>query len=418
MSGAPADVLVVGAGLAGLSCARFLRQHGLSVQVLEASDGVGGRVRTDVVDGFRLDRGFQVLLTAYPEAARVLDYAALDLHAFYPGALVRSGGEFYRVADPMRDIGGGLRTLATPIGSIKDKSKVAQLRLKLTARPIERLWQEPETSTVNYLRKAGFSQQMIDRFFRPFFGGVFLEPDLRTSSRLFAFLFRMFATGETAVPGQGMGVISQQLASRLPAGVVRLNTLVEAVEPGVVTLAGGERLTAQVVVVATDGPEAARLLDGAIEPVPMNGATTLYFATDHAPTTEPILIMTADEDGPVNDLAIMSSVAPAYAPPGKVLIAANIIGVPDQDDAALETAARHQLTDWFGDVVVGWRLLRVYRIPRALPAEPPPALTPPERPVRVRPGLFVCGDHRDNGSINGALVSGRRAAEAVLAEPK
>lgn len=411
------DVAIVGAGLAGLSCAGELSDAGYRVRVFEASDDIGGRVQTDDVDGFLLDRGFQIFLTAYPDAREVLDYEALDLHRFYPGVLARVDGAFHLVADPWRNPLDSLRTLSAPIGSLVDKGRVAQLRWNIGSGTLDDLFQRPETTTLNALRQAGFSERMIDRFFRPFFSGVFLEPDLRSSSRAFEFVFRMLAEGDNAVPARGMGEIPGQLAAQLPEGMVQTSSPVQSIEPGSVTLSTGERVSARAVVVATDADEAARLVPS-LEPVRWRGVTTLYFAADHPPLREPVLVVDADSTGPVNSVAVMSNVSPLYAPSGQALISTSVLGVPDMDDQSLESAVRRQLAGWWGDQIDRWRLLRVYRIPKALPDQTPPALREPHKVLRFDAGLFVCGDHRDVPSINGAISSGRRAARAVLTELK
>jgi len=410
-----ADVVIVGAGLAGLACARRLMEIGRTFQLVEAADAVGGRVRTDRLDGFRLDRGFQVLLTAYPEAQRHLDYTALRLKPFAKGALIRFGGRFHRLADPRRDPLRGLASLFGAIGTIRDKWKILELESKLRKFRPEELFEQPEGLTLDLLRWNGFSETMIARFFRPFFGGIFLERDLVTSSRMFRFVFRMFADGDVAVPADGMGAIPEQMASRLPENALRFNVPVERVEPGRVTLAGGETLAARAVVVATDAITAARLL-GQERPKPPRSVTCLYFAAAASPLKEPILVLNAEPDGPVNNLAVMSDVAPTYAPAGQALISASVLGDPADADIELIANVRGQLSNWFGDAVAGWTHLRTDRIRYALPDQTAPALDPARRPVRVSPGLYVCGDHRDDASINGALHSGWRAAQAVAEE--
>jgi len=406
------DVIVVGAGLAGLCCARELRAVGLEVLVLERGDAPGGRVRTDEVDGFLLDRGFQVLLTAYPEARRVLDYERLGLRPFEGGALIRRDGGFSRIADPFRHPFRALESLRDAPGSIPDKLRVARLRRRLSRFSLNELLTAPQVTTEDALRREGFSSDLVDGFFRPFLGGIFLDPTLETSSRLFAFVFKLFAEGEAVLPAAGMQAIPRQLAEGLPEGTLRFGATVESAAPGEVVLAGGERLAASAVVVAADGPEAARLT-GAVEAPAARAVTTVHFAAERSPVGEPLLVLNGEGHGLVNDLCVPSDVAPSYAPPGAALISATVLGVPPLDDDALATAVREQLRGWFGGQVDGWRLLRVHRIPFALPAQPPAALSPVERPARVRDGLFVCGDHRDTASIQGAMVSGRRAAAAV-----
>jgi phytoene dehydrogenase-like protein len=414
MAEADGGVYVVGAGLAGLRCALRLRERGVEATVLEAADGVGGRVRTDRMDGFLLDRGFQVLLTAYPEAGEALDYDKLELRRFFPGAVVRTGGRFVTVADPFRRPLEGLRTALAPVGGLGDKLKVARLRRRVTAGSLEELFARPETTTREALAARGFSDAIVDRFFRPLFGGVLLDRELGTSSRMFEFVYRMLALGDVALPAGGMGAIPDQLAGGLPPDQVRLGRRVTAVGDDGLTLAGGERLDAWAVVIATDGPTASGLLGGE-PPAPASvAASCLYFAADRAPVDEPVIVLDGDGEGPVNNLCVPSSVAPTYAPAGAALVSATVLarpGLPRGPD--LEAAVLAQLADWFGSGVVAWRHLKTYHIPHAQPAQPPGALDPPERPVRLRPGRYLCGDHRDNASINGALASGRRTADAV-----
>ena len=415
MSEAKTDVVIVGAGLAGLACALRLREAGVGVRVLEASDGVGGRVRTDVVEGFRLDRGFQVLLTAYPETRRVLDYAALDLRPFLPGALVRRSSHFHELSDPWRRPERAWRSLTAGVGSLADRLRTARFRGRVRRGSLEDLFRRPETSAAERLHAEGFSAGMIDAFFRPFFGGVLLDRSLCASSRMLEFVFRMMAEGDVAVPAAGMRAIPEQMARRLPEGTVRLRARVAAVSPREVRLDSGETIGADAVVVATEGPEAARL---ASLPAPgSRPVTCLYFAAERAAVAAPILVLDGDGTGPVNNLCFPSQVAPSYAPAGAALVSASVIGgaASDAGHGALEAAVRNQMEGWFGAQVRGWRHLRTYRIHHAQPEQRPGTLEPVERPVRLESGLFVCGDHRDTASLHGAMVSGRRAAEAVLA---
>jgi len=369
-------------------------------------------VRTDDVDGFLLDRGFQVLPTAYPEARRTFDYEGLGLRPFSSGALIWRAGRVTRFADPFRHPLLGVHSLSQGPGTVLDKLRVARLRARLLDRSVNELLDAPQVTTAQALRREGFSAAMIDGFWRPYLGGIFLDPSLETSSRMFAFVFKMFAEGEAVLPAGGMRALPEQLAARLPDGALRLGCTVESVDGGGVTLAGGERLGAAAVVVAADGPEAARLT-GAF-PAPAGRATTcVYYAAEHSPVDEPVLVLNGEREGPVNTLCVPSDVAPSYAPPGGSLISASVIGIPALDDDGLDDAVRKQLRRWFGARVDGWRRLAVHRIPFALPVQTPSALPPARRPVRLRDGLFVCGDHRDAGSLQGALQSGRRAAAAV-----
>jgi phytoene dehydrogenase-like protein len=409
------DVIIIGAGLAGLCCARTLHQAGIPFLILEAADGVGGRVRTDQVEGFLLDRGFQVLQTAYPEARRVLDYSALDLKSFYPGALVYFDGRLHRVGDPLRHPQHFFATVFSPVGTLADKLRVARLRWRVSQGAIEDLFRRPETSTLAALRAQGFSPAMIERFFRPFFSGVFFDRELGSSSRMFEFVFRVLAQGDTALPAGGIGAIPAQLAGSLPAGAIRLGTPVAGVEEGRVVLASGEEIPARAVVLATDGSETARLL-GEEKPFATVDCACLYFAAAQPPVTEPILVLDGENTGPVTNLAVVSNVAPSYAPPGHSLMQATVVGTPEMSDSDLEAQSREQLSRWFGPRVHDWRLLRLYRITRALPDQRPPTPDPLSQPVQLRPWLFVCGEYQSLSSLHWAMVSGRRAGEAVLRE--
>src|SRR6266511_1098012 len=385
-------IYVVGAGLAGLSCARHLADHGVNATVLEAADGVGGRVRTDVVDGFLLDRGFQTLLTAAPEARGLLDYRALELHPFEPAALT---------------------ALLAPVGGTRDKLRLARLRRRALHEDLATMLARPEAPTSGALAWYGFSETMVERLFRPLFAGVLMDPRLETSSRMFELALRMLAVSRAAIPSRGMVAIPEQLAATLPAGV-HLRRAATRVERGKLTLAGGELLRPGAVVVATDGPSASWLLGEQVLPPPGSmPATCVYFATEHPPLDEPILIVNGEGSGPVSHCCVPSAVSPTYAPSGRHLVSVSVLGKVEPGEA-LERAVVGQLADWFGSGVLGWDLLATYRIEHAQPAQPVGALDPPERPVRLEPGLYLCGDHRDNASINGALASGRRAAAAVL----
>ena len=406
------DVLIVGAGLSGLCCARKLQQQGIRSLVLEASDGVGGRIRTDTVDGFRLDRGFQVFLTSYPEAKSILDYEALDLKPFLPGALVRYGGQFHELTDPWRRPLAAIRSLRSPIGSLADKLRVARFRSRSLRGTIEDRFRDPETTSLQALQDAGFSPSMIERFFRPFLGGIFLDSELLTSSRMLNFVFRMFSLGSACLPSEGMEAIPRQLAASLPPGSIRLGTRVVRVGPGAVTLATGEELSAKTVVVAVEGRTAAELLDDNISSAGQ-GTTCLYFTAPRPPIAQPLLVLNGDGRGPINNLCVPTVAAPSYGPGDKSLVSVTAFGTGNDPDRLLDEV-RVQLGEWFGTAVQDWRHLRTYSIPYALPTQTPPALNAPQRSVRWRPGIYVCGDHRDNASIQGAMVSGRRAAEAVL----
>ena len=398
-----ADVVVVGAGLAGLACARQLVAAAVEVELQESDTVAGGRVRTDVIDGMLLDRGFQVHNTAYPEAQRVLDHVALDLRAFPAGALVRVGDRLHRVGDPRRLPGWTPGTLRAPIGSLRDKGLIGATAVRAALTPPDRLLGAPERTTYDALRARGLSPTAIDRFLRPFLAGVFLEDRLETSSRFFDLVWRSFARGTQCVPAAGMGAIPRQLADRLPPGVLRLNSPVHRVGAGRVDGRG-----ARAVVVATDPSSAGRLLPGL--PVPRcNGVTTHYHLAPEPPVRESAIVLDGERSGPVVNSVVLTNAAPSYAP-GRCLVSSSVVS----GDAA-EPAVRAHLQRLYDVDTSAWQHVAAYDVPAALPSSAPP-MGRFRKPVRLGPGLYVCGDHRDSASIQGALVSGRRAATAVLQE--
>jgi phytoene dehydrogenase-like protein len=408
------DVLIVGAGLAGLCCARHLHEKSVSFEILEASDGVGGRVRTDAVAGFLLDRGFQVFLTSYPEARRLLDYKALDLKPFFHGSLSWFAGRMNKLSDPWRNSGEWWASISSDFCTLADKLRIARLRSRLMHSSLAEIFHRPERSTMDLLRATGFSKEFIHHFFRPFLGGILLDGELKSSSRMFEFIFKMLSEGDTALPSRGMGSIPMQLAAKLPPGSVRLNSSVEALHENELTLAGGEQLRGRAIVVAADGPSAAHLV-GEVEPA-SRSVTCFYYAAEESPVAEPTLVLNGDGSGPVNNFSVISQVAPSYAPRDKHLISITVLGMQNLTEVQLGGFIVAQMKNWFGKVASSWQFLRSYRIIHAQPQQLPGALEPPERPVRVRSGVYVCGDHRDTASIQGAMLSGRRAAEAVLSD--
>jgi len=412
MSAANKRFLIVGGGLAGLACAGRLHAEGWQPLILEASDGVGGRVRTDVVEGFLLDRGFQVFLDAYPEAGALVDKARLDLRPFKPGALVFAQGRLRRVMDVFLEPRHLLGSALAPIGSIADKLRVALLKWRLSRTTIEEIEAHEDMTTEAYLQQAGFSARMIDGFFRSFYGGIFLERDLQTSSRMFEFTFKMFSQGSATLPAGGMGEIPRQLAKHLPEGTIRLGEKVTAVTANEVVLHSGERLTGRAVVVATDASTAAKLLPslGATEPA-WRSVTCLYFAASRSPLHEAIIALNGSGSGLINNVCVPSDVAPNYASKGQSLISVSVLGLPDA--SGLTSRVLAELESWFGKEVREWRHLRTDVIERALP-EQPPNVGMNGSGFREHDGVCVCGDHQWSASIEGAIISGKRTADAIL----
>ena len=474
-------VCVIGAGVAGLRCAQALSRAGVQVTVLEGDDGVGGRVRTDKVDGFLLDRGFQVFLSAYPESQVCLDYSALELCEFIPGAMVQMGSGAaarYLIADPSRRPSTLLQTLQFPVGSLLDKAKLVAFVLTLKFfRNLDAIFASGgERSTLELLRDdIGLDPPLIDSFFKPFFKGIFLAPLEEQSAVLFKFVIKMNVNGASALPKQGLGAVSEQLAQsvRDSGGDIRLSCAVDSIRAvrdsssQEVVLADGSKVRCDAVVVATPRKESRRLIGGrllAAEGAQATdgsqggarsssgssgsggsggsgsdswldaenseddkvrvalGSACVYFALDHPPpVSEPILVLNGGKggggtSGVVNTVCFPSTVSASYAPAGQHLASVGVVGAAEVDLENLEAAVRSELGSWFGkDEIESWRHLRTYRIKNAQEARPPPYDADGfNRAPQVSKGIFVCGDHCATPSLNGALRSGRVAAEAIL----
>ncbi|SFE66230.1 Phytoene dehydrogenase-related protein [Actinopolyspora alba] len=404
------EVIVVGAGLAGLSAAERLVSRGVRVLVLEAAEEPGGRVRTDEVDGFRLDRGFQVLAPAYPEVRNRVDVPALEPRRFTRGIRhIRRDGRVVRLADPRTDPA-GIGELVRGGLPIPDAAALGLFTARDALLPGRHLTAAPDRSTRVDLARRGLSTRTVEELFRPFLSGVFLEDQLSTSSRFFHHVWRCFARAAPVLPRTGMAALPRQLATRLSPASIRYEQPVAEVSPGRIRLRDGATMRGRAVVVATDASAAGELLPGLRVPA-WNAVTTFYHRARHSPVRGGTIV--TDARRAVLNTTVLSDVAPSYSPDGSSLISTSVLGaVPDPH--AVEPEVREHLARLFGSGTREWQWLATYPIPRALPAMPAPH--PFRRRVRLRDGLYVCGDHRDTSSIQGALVSGRRAAEAVLAD--
>jgi len=411
------DVIVIGGGITGLTAARSLQEHGVDWLLLEAADETGGRMKTDLVDGFRLDRGFQVLLTSYPEAQSLLNYEELQLCSFEPGALIRLESGFTRFVDPARRPGAIISTALSPAATLRDKLLTVSMKRRARRMPLADIFQQDEQPAIEWLRSYGFSARVIERFFRPFFGGVFLDPQLQTSSHMLDFTFSMFNSGSVALPALGMQEIPRQLAAGLRPDRIRTRSPVSSISGNEVTLTSGERMSARTVILAVEEPAAARLVPGLCMPESQRSVSCVYFGCSAAPVQSPMLVLNGTGSGPVNNLCVPSLVSPRYAPAGRHLVSATVVGENVGATASLETRVVNQMREWFGSQVEDWQHLRTYHISYALPDQSPGRQHSRGRTGRFRGELIICGDYREHGSIQGAMQSGRRAAELVSEPP-
>ncbi|WP_269686608.1 NAD(P)/FAD-dependent oxidoreductase [Flavobacterium lacustre] len=406
-------ITIIGAGISGLTAAVYLYQKGYNVQILEASERAGGRIKTDIIDGFQLDRGFQVLLTEYPETKALLDYKKLNLKRFLPGATVLYDKGQFEIADPFRRPTATFATLFAPVGSLKDKINTFFLKNKLVKIAVSDVFKQLEVDTISQLKKYGFSQKMIDRFYKPFFSGIFLENDLKTSSNMFDFVMKMFSEGDAAIPELGMEEIPKQLVAMLPANSIQYNVKVNAIEKNKIICEDGTILEADKIVIAT---EAIGLAGNYISKTKQNfhQVTNVYFEAKIAPTKKAVVVLNASTDKKwVNNLTVMSNISNKYAPIGKVLISISYNGIPAIDDTTLAENMKTELKKWYGNQVQDWKMLKTYRINYALPNQENVSNEVPNSQIKINDNLFICGDHLLNGSINAAMKSGRIVAELI-----
>ena len=407
------DVIIVGAGLAGLAAAVHLHRQGRKVLLLEASERAGGRIKTDSHEGFLLDRGFQVLLTAYPETQALLNYTDLKLKKMLPGATVLYDGGNFEIADPFRRPSAAFATLFAPVGTLKDKINTLWLKNRLQKLTIDEIFEQPEQRTSKQLAEYGFSTKMIQRFYAPFLSGIFLENELKTSRRMFDFVMKMFSDGDVAVPELGMEEIPKQLVAMLPEGSIQCNAKVTAIEGKTVVTEDGTVIEANQILLATTANNLTQKFFPK-QKMTSHQVTNIYFEANEAPTKKAVVILNASTKKKwVNNLTVLSNVSKAYAPKGKVLISVSYNGIPTVDDATLAENMKQELKQWYSEKVNSWKMLKSYRIEYALPTQESVRNTIAASEIKISDTLFICGDNLLNGSINAALKTGRLAAEAM-----
>ncbi|MFC8227271.1 NAD(P)/FAD-dependent oxidoreductase [Streptomyces sp. NPDC057287] len=411
-----ADVVIIGAGIAGLSAAHQLISAGVGVSVLEAAAHVGGRMATHDVDGFRLDHLGPLLSSAHPELSTTPGLTGLVLRDFAPGVLVHSGGRQYRAGD-VRSARGALRAARSrpsapraPLGGAIEQARLGAWLARLAATPESRILARPDRAAAGALSARGLSSRVVGGFLNPLLSALLNDPGLTTSSRMADLILRDYARGRLCVPSGGSATLPELLAAALPPGTVRTGVHVTAADITSVRTKEHGELGCRSLLLATGAGAAAELLPGLRMPA-FRPVTVLHHTAAEAPSTGARLLLDADRSGPVAHTAVMSEVDPSRAPRGRALITSTVLGPPPPD---LDRSVRAHLASLYGTPTDDWELLASHHDPEAVPAMPPPH--DPLRPVRVLAGLYVCGDHRDTSTVQGALRSGRRAASAILTD--
>lgn len=403
------DAIIIGGGLAGLTAALHLEEFNLKPLIIDASNRVGGRLKTDEVDGFLLDQGFQVLLEEYDMAQKYLDYKALNLKPFSPGAVCFSDTKSFTVKDVRRNKLAALNMLFSPVGSLGDKLKLKKLIAALSSESVEEIFSKPEMPTAEYLKKLGFSKKIITRFFTPFFTGIFLEKDLETSSRMFEFVMKKFSAGNTSIPAKGMEEIPKQLKSKLKQTQFRFQTAVKSVQAGKITLEDGEVIKHKHIIVTVPN-----LMKQDAHKVHWNETATYYFKAPKSLLHSNILALNYKSNKLVNNFTFLSDTSKALAPKGTHLVSVSLNSIPGESVEETSRQIKNELALTFGPRVQEWVFLKSYHITKALPQISNQQAEIPFKETAIADGVYLAGDYLLNPSINAAMQSGESAAKALI----
>ncbi|MGO4911230.1 NAD(P)/FAD-dependent oxidoreductase [Leeuwenhoekiella sp. W20_SRS_FM14] len=403
------NIYIVGAGISGLIAAQILENHGYLPIILEATDRVGGRVKTDIIEGYQLDHGFQVMLEAYPKAKEYLDYEKLDLQKLLPGAVIFKNGDSQTLGDPLRALSLAIPTVLASAGSIRDKIKILKLNNDLAAKSLEEIFNTEEQTTLEYLQNFGFSNRIINTFFKPFFSGIFLEVNLQTSSRMFEFVYKMFGEGLAVIPKAGIGAISEQLKSNLKNTTFKFNTKVKQITNESIILEDGSLLNSDSTIIATEAsPLIANLSNQQIE---WKGVDNLYFEVDTMVLEKPIIGLFQEENGLINNIFYPTSIA-TQSKGTKTLLSVSVVKEHQLSEQELVNAIKKELSQQAK--IENCRFLKRYRITKALPRLSNLRYSMAPTETRLSSSIFLAGDQQLNGSLNAAMISGERAALGAI----
>lgn len=402
-------IAIIGAGVSGLIAAITLEKEGFAPTIYEATESIGGRVKTDFIDGYQLDHGFQVLLDAYPMAQKYLDYKDLELQKFLPGAQIYQNDKTSILGDPLRELGLLFSTLTSNVGTFGDKLKVFSLNRELKRKTLEEIFEETETSTLEFLRDYGFSEGIINRFFKPFFSGIFLEPRLSTSSRMFQFVYKMFASGLAVLPKGGIGAIPNQLRKQLKETKFVFNTSVEKCMDDTITFSNDTTVFADYTIIAT---EASALIPNLRkQQLDWHTSDTLYFTSKVRDINKPLIGLIADEDALINNIFYHTSLETSQKGESE-LLSVTVVKNHDLSEYQLVQRVKEDLKKFCG--ITTERYLKHYAIKKALPKLNDIRYTLMPSETRLTENVFLAGDYLLNGSLNAAMISGEMAAKGVM----
>ncbi|MEM6893776.1 MAG: NAD(P)/FAD-dependent oxidoreductase [Bacteroidota bacterium] len=402
-------IAIIGAGVSGLTAAIVLENHGYAPEIFEASDAVGGRVRTDVVEGYQLDRGFQVLLTAYPMVSKYLDTKALEVQPLRSGALIASNGKKYAFGDPTRDLGFLWSTSTFPLASFRDKLLIWKLNRKLKKESLEHIFEQPEQTTLEFLKDYGFSDAVINAFFKPFFSGIFLEDRLKTSSRMFCFVYKMFGEGLAVIPKRGIQAIPDQLKKQLQKTKIHLDSRVKTLKEGEIHLENGTVHKNHLAIVATEASALIPALKK--QAIAWKSCDTLYFEVEKRSIDSPIIGLSADTGSLVNNIFYPNSID-AKTKGNHELLSVTVVQEHNLSESDLIPAVERELESQFG--IQPLRHLKSYKIAKALPDIQNLQYNLAETETRLNSRIFLCGDVLLNASLNAAMISGEQAAMGII----
>jgi protoporphyrinogen oxidase len=400
---------IIGAGISGLIAAQVLENYGYKPTIIEGSNSVGGRVKSDLVEGYLLDRGFQVLLTSYPAAKKYIDFDALEIQKLLPGATIFKNGKSQTIGDPLRSFSLLFPTLFSSIGTFSDKLKILKLNVLLKKKEIDTIFKEDEKTTLQYLIDVGFSEEMIQTFFKPFFSGIFLEPNLDTSSRMFEFVYKMFGEGLAVVPKAGIQAISNQLKDNLKNTKILLNSEVESVKNKGIILKDGSEIESDFTIIATEASQLVANLNN--QETHWKTCDTLYFETTDRIISRPLIGLISEENSLINNLFYHTSIQTTTKGKGE-LLSVTIVKNHSLSEKQLIGKITEELEDFCG--ITNTTFIKRYQIEKALPKLDNLQYEISSTETKLTSSIFLAGDQLLNGSLNAAMIAGERAAMGVI----